>query len=163
MPQITVTPKYINPAKPGKKYASINVDGVYYSFDPAKIPLSAFQKNVPVEIEYTVTDSNGNTYYNIQRIVAPQSNTGYAGGGASQSARPQQQATITASGGGMSKEDWERKDRIITRSAIAKSCIEANITDVSVANFWVNWIYQTGDSHEGPPRNDPHFNDDHQY
>lgn len=144
MPQLNVTPKYVNPPKPGKKYASISVDGVYYSFDPAKIPLHSFQKGVPIDIEYTVSDVNGNTYYNIQRVRAQNNGQGYAGGGGAASS-----VTFTAPGGGasppnpnaMSKADWAAKDAHVTRLAIAKSCIESNQT-LEVADLWLSWVNQ---------------------
>lgn len=149
MPQITVIPAYINAPKPGKRYASIKSnDGVYYSFDPAKIPLNTFQKGVAIDIEYTATDSNGNTYYNIQRVRGDAPAQASGGSGASRAADPN----------AMSKADWAAKDAMITRSAIAKSCIEANVTDVAVAEYWLSWVLQTGKfaaGKEGPLGDEP--------
>ncbi len=139
MPQLTVTPSFVNPAKPGKKYASIKSnDGVYYSFDPAKIPLSTFQKNVPIDIEYTVTDSNGNTYCNIQRVrggVQSQASYGPPVSG------PQTPRAVDPNA--MTKADWQAKDDKISRVAIAKSCIEANV-NTDVADIWLAWVNQVG-------------------
>lgn len=109
MPQITVTPKYVNDPRPGKKMSSINCDGTYYGFDAAKIPKSAFAKGVPVTIEYSTSQSG---YHTITRII---SSSGGAGG------------------------SHERNDRIITLTAIAKSCIEAG-KDTQEADQWIEWI-----------------------
>ena len=47
----------------------------------------------------------------------------------------------------MSKADWQAKDRVIVRVAVAKSLIEAkrNPDEVTLieAEEWVNWIYET--------------------
>lgn len=51
--------------------------------------------------------------------------------------------TVPTSPDTMSKADWAEKDRLITRVAIAKSCIEAGLSHVD-ADKWVAWVYQKG-------------------
>ena len=128
MASTTVTPKYINPPQAGKKWASINADGTYYSFDPAVIPMSSFQKGVPIGIEYETKPYNGKDYHTIKSVVQV--------GGAAQSsggtAPPQYRQN-------MSPEESMK----ITRLAIAKSCIEGNQA-ISVAEMWLDWCLNNG-------------------
>lgn len=148
MPQITVTPKYVNEPKEGKRYGSINADGTYYSFDAKKIPTSTFQKGVAIDIEYVQNEQGYNSITRVrQKQQAP--------------AAPGISGTMPTRGGtdpnAMSKADWEKKDMIITRSAIAKSCIEANITDTKVADYWLAWVLQkpTGNPGREAPQDEP--------
>lgn len=123
MPQelMTLTPDYVNAAKPGKRYASIKVGNVYYSFDPKVIPLEKFTKGRPATVEVKVTAEG---YNNIVRLVeAPQTIS---------DAVAQQRASAVA------KADL--KDETITRLAIAKSCIEAGHPNSAEAEKWLAWV-----------------------
>jgi len=123
MPQITAIPKFVNaPSK--TKYASINVEGVYYSFDPAKIPLSSFTKGVAATFEYTTNEKG---YHNISRVIHSANSSGLGGGMSSQ------QEYIEG------RQD--AKDNKITRLAIAKSCIEAN-AGTDTADMWLSWVLE---------------------
>ena len=50
----------------------------------------------------------------------------------------------------VSREEWAKKDRTITRVAVVKSLIEAgkkpDPDTIDEANLWFDWIYYTGDS-----------------
>lgn len=119
---MTLTPQWVNEPKPGKKWASISVNKVYYSFDPAKIPMSSFQKNVPVTIEYTTSEQG---YNNIVRVVP--------------GAQPAAQVGAGGTGGGSYRQAMDPvESRKITKLAIAKSCIEGNQT-IQVAEMWLEW------------------------
>lgn len=120
---ITLTPTAVYAPRPGKKYASIKVGQVYYSFDPAKIPLSSFQQGVPATFEYITTEQG---YNNITKFVGsstPQPSQ--------QQSAPQQYRQSMDPGESMK----------ITRLAIAKSCIEGNQT-IAAADMWLNWVLQ---------------------
>lgn len=120
MPQITVTPKYVNPPKPGKKYASIHADSVYYGFDPNKIPVTTFQKGVSTTFEYETSEGG---YHSITKVLPP------AQGGAS--------ATFSSAA---QSDGWPR-ERVQghRRLEIAKACIAANVGS-EIGMRWLSWI-----------------------
>ena len=121
MPQTTLTPKFVNgPKQPGGKYGSINCDGTYYSFEMSKM---SFEKGRTYTVDYVTKNVNGKDFHNITAIV------GQAGGQA-----PQQ--------GQADSGQQPRREEIITRLALAKSCIEANV-GLDVADMWLQWVMHT--------------------
>lgn len=82
MPTTTITVKYVNQPRPGKKQGSVKDDnGTIYGVYPDK--LSLFQPNATYEIEYKDSEWQGKTYHNIVSVKpagglspAPQSNGG---------------------------------------------------------------------------------------
>lgn len=132
MASTTVTPKYINGPQAGKKWASINADGVYYSFDPAVIPMSTFQKGVAIGIQYETKPYNGKDYHTIKSVVQ------IGGGGAA--------SYTTNSSGGSGAGNYRQamdpaESMKVTRLAIAKSCIEGN-QQIAVAEAWLKWVLE---------------------
>lgn len=133
MPHMTLTPDYINPPKAGKKYASINCQKVYYSFDQDKIPLSTFRKGVAIICD--VVENNG--YQNIVGIIGtPQTSAGTGGSG------QQQAAGSAGTNSGFQRNDasWTpEKIQGHRRLEIAKACIQANVSK-EVGFTWLNWV-----------------------
>lgn len=67
---VTITPKYVNPPKEGKKYGTIKTaDGMSYAAGPAVT--SQCQPGVPVTIEWEGQQWSGSPVMVVNRVVAP--------------------------------------------------------------------------------------------
>jgi hypothetical protein len=68
---VTITPKYVNPPKEGKKYGSLKTDdGVQYAAPPSVT--SACEPGVPVTIEWEGQTWGGNPVMVVRRVVGAQ-------------------------------------------------------------------------------------------
>ena len=119
MPVAAINIKYVNPPKQaGGKYGSVKTDqNIFYSYEVA---LCNFQPNTTVTVEYEETPGQGGRVFNNIKRVLPTSAPG--------AAQAQGQSTYTF------------KDKIITRIAIAKSCIEAGNCSLADAQSWLDWV-----------------------
>jgi hypothetical protein len=69
--QVTITPKYVNEPKPGKKNWSIKDQGdVYYSIPPDMAP--SFKVGQPVTVDYQSKDFGGRSINMVERVYAAQ-------------------------------------------------------------------------------------------
>ena len=92
MPQTSVTIKYVNPAKPGKKMGSIKTeDGTYYAVWPDK--LAKLSAGSTVEIEY---EQEGDIKF-LRNILSPIGNGAYSQTGGSKGT-PQQSVEMFVMG-----------------------------------------------------------------
>lgn len=126
--QMTLVPEYVNPPKPGSKYASIKCQGTYYSF-PQDM-LSSFQKGVPITVDVHQNDKG---FWNIQRVynAAPQP---VASPAASPPAQPLQTQVINpapSNGGGEAKKSEDIFVCGVVNHAIANQSYPLDATALS--------------------------------
>lgn len=121
MPQITLNIATIQPPRASApKYGSVKTaEGKYYSYPIEKM---TFQPNSTVTVMYDEKPgSNGKVFYNITDVLPD---------------RPD----VPPPAGNRNSQHYDLKDRIITRIAIAKSCIEAGGYALADAQQWLDWV-----------------------
>ena len=151
MPTLTFTIANIYDPKPDKKTGSIKTDtGNWISYWPSDKHL--FREGIKYSADCTKRDYQGKTYYTIKSpdkggLVAVESSP------ASFGSQPTPQHDSSTSQG-------LSKDEIITRLAIAKSCIESDQSQAD-ADSWLAWVKKESPvDFESSEQVDPNLDDE---
>jgi hypothetical protein len=111
MPTI-VKVDYDNEPRGASRFRSINCNKVYYGYEPSKFQ---FVKGQSYEIEFESKVVNGKAYHTITSAKPASESSGHVGGG-----------------------DLTARDIFIAAQAIAKVCLERDLT-TGVADTWLDW------------------------
>ena len=150
MPQTEITIQehktqdYNDPNKEAKTNFKVTAeDGTRYSYpknrtdwklsDIGATRLIIWEEKEPV-------NAHGKPWKLIQDVILQPDDDIPYGNGANGSAQPSYQPSQPQTNHQSTTLHQSDKDKIITRLAIAKSCIESNKT-IEDANKWLNWVY----------------------